>query len=118
MARDFERNTSSARRYLRDLLDSTGEVPGIHQEDPLYTMRLQPQDIRGAVSLEDSLVDTPAQEEEDSPQRAVLDKLEDIRSQVKEGPQHQPAAKKPKQGSNKDGTPNIRPKRTGGRKGH
>ena len=95
MARDFERNTNSARRNLRDIMDNSGEVPGIHPEDPLYAMHLQPQENRGAVSLDESLVETPAQEEEDSPHRAVMDKLEDIRSQVKEGSQHQPAAKKP-----------------------
>ena len=117
MSREFERNTGSARRNLRDIMDNSGEVPGIHPEDPLYAMHLQPQENRGAASLDESLADTPAQEEEDSPQRAALDKLEDIRSQVKEGPQHQPAAKKPKQGSNKDGTPYMRPKRTGGKKG-
>ena len=40
MARDFERNTSSARRNLRDIMDNSGEVPGIHPEDPLYAMHL------------------------------------------------------------------------------
>ena len=119
MARDFEKNTNSARKNLRDLMDSAAEVPGIHPEDPLFTMRLQPQDNTGEVSLEETLAETPALEDDDSPKRVVMEKLEDIRNHVKEGSSlQQPVAKKPKQGTNKDGTPYMRPKRAGGKKGH
>ena len=68
------------------------------------------------MSLEETLAETPAQEVEDSPHRAVMERLEDIRSHVKDGSQNLPAAKKPKQGPSKDVTPHIRPKRNGGRR--
>ena len=116
MARNFERGNTSARRNLRDIMDN-GEVPGIHPEDPLYSTLLQQQESRGAGSLDETLAETPAQEVEDSPHRAVMERLEDIRTQVKDGSQNLPAVKKPKQGPSKDGTPHIRPKRNGGRRG-
>ena len=48
-----------------------------------------------------------------------MNKLEDIRNHVKEGSSlQQPAAKKYKQGINKEGTPHMRPKRNGGKKGN
>ena len=112
MARNFERGNNSARRNLRGIMDN-GEVPGIHPEDPLYTALLQQQESRGAVSLEETLEETPAQEGEDSPDRLVRERLEDIRTQVKDGSQNLPAAKKPKQGA----TPNVRLKKNGGRRG-
>merc|ERR1712074_262516 len=90
MARNLE---NSARRNLRDILDN-GEVPGINPEVPLYNSLLQ--ENREAASLEETLEETPAQAEEDSPERIVRERLEGLRAQGKEGSQSLPAAKKTK----------------------
>ena len=111
MARNLERGNNSARRNLRDIMDN-GEVPGVNPEDPLHNTILQ--ERREAASLEETPEERPVQEGEETPDRIVRERLEDLSSQARDGSQNQPAAKKTKQGV----TPKNRPKRTVGRRGH
>ena len=111
MARNLERGTNLVRRDLRDMMDN-GDVPGVNPEDPLHNVTLQVRN--GAVSLEENPEEIPAQEGEDTPERLVRERLEDLSSQARGDSQGIPAAKKTKQGA----TPYNRPRRTMGKRGH
>ena len=85
-------NLLPARKDLRNLMDNAAGAPGIPHGDALYTADLQQHANPEEISLEVTLAETPDLEDEDSPSRAVLAKLEVVRTMSRKDPFHTPAA--------------------------